>query len=202
MVTLAGESAHTFGTSKLASLLQTMFDPVVTRFETHILHCIGVIHAGAAPSTSAAASNSSSGSSGSGDQVDGIEAIAMLTILHEFSLMYVAISPYLFDSVGAPMEKRATISFDESNENIPTVDSAAAAPSHPQSYYLIQVLDTLRNALLARIHQFVNEQIVWINAQKYDPKSPAVLVPFAKFPTLIVQVMEMTNGMVRTAFVF
>lgn len=195
-MTLAGESAHTFGSSKLASLLQTMFEPVVTRFETHILRCSAVGSGGATTSSAA----------GGGELADGIEAVAMLTVLHEFSLMYASISPMLFEntstsssvSAAVPEKRHTMISFEDSNENItvPSAESAAATAAPAVSYYLMQVLDTLRNALLARLHQFVNEQIVWINAQKYDPKSPAVLAPFAKFPTLIVQVMEMTNGMV------
>lgn len=162
-----------------------MFENVVSRFETHILHC----------------SSSSTTASGS-DQVDGIECIAMLTILHEFSLLYTNASPFLVENIATlPNEKRGSVNYEESLDTMvtattTTTESAAGPTNPPISFYLVQVFDTLRNSLLSRLHVFVNEQISWINSQKCDPKSSSVLLPFSRFPTLIVQAMEMSHGMV------
>jgi len=64
--------------------------------------------------------------------------------------------------------------------------------------YVYKLFDTLRNNLWARIQCFITEQIQWINSQKADAKAAEVLLPFVRFPLLILQVREMTTAMVST----
>jgi len=61
--------------------------------------------------------------------------------------------------------------------------------------YVYKLFETLRSNLWARIQCFISEQIQWINSQKADAKAAEVLLPFVRFPLLILQVREMTVGM-------
>lgn len=110
------------------------------------------------------------------DQHDGIESIAMLTTLSHFAS-----------------------SFSEVAQAAEHDESMAAFTS--SNLYLNKMFKTLRNALEQNIHAFTLEQINWINSQRADPKSPGVLSPFVKFPSLVLQIMQVTNGLVKICFV-
>lgn len=150
---------------------------------------------------------------------DGVEAIAMLSVLREFSAVYLEWSEDgKDDSVKAAVSpsngsshSAITSLFANNNDlgdlglgdgplmKAPDDGSNKAGSSLPPraTYFISKMLHELTTAFEAIVSQFRVEQIVWINSQKADPKSPMVLPPFYKFPTLLQQVLEMTNGMVR-----
>lgn len=134
---------------------------------------------------------------------DGIEAIAMLSVLREFTTMYLewqedggngsssgANTTSAATSVDLLFSPLSTSASSSSKE-----DSNAAIPPRA-TYFVSKMLHELSTSLESVINQYRVEQIVWINSQKADPKSPGVLTPFCKFPTLLHQIVEMTNGMV------
>lgn len=150
---------------------------------------------------------------------DGVEAIAMLSVLREFSAVYLEWSE---DSKDDSVKAAVSPSNGSSNSAITSLfannndlgdlglgdgpllkaadDSSKAGSGLPPraTYFVSKMLHELTTAFEAIVSQFRVEQIVWINSQKADPKSPMVLPPFYKFPTLLQQVLEMTNGMVST----
>jgi hypothetical protein len=105
---------------------------------------------------------------------DGIESIAMLACLTQYSESF-------NDSVQA----------FERNENYQQFLFLGS------TLYLMKILKVLKLQLEQNILSFANEQISWIQNQRADPKSPEVLSPFLRFPTIVMHVIQMINGKVR-----
>lgn len=170
-------------------------------------------------------------SSSSNTEVDGLESIAMLTVLTQFAISYnttttnptengsnsigkrlssMKLSPlnqsnYNFDDNSSGREQMHLDSIYRLDSNVDQQDSnnfttaAGIATSITSNtlYYLNHIVELLRSRIVAKIQTFVSDQVNWINNQRADVKSPAILLPFTKFPTLLQQVNELTNGMVR-----
>ena len=107
------------------------------------------------------------------DQHDGIESIAMLASLTQFATTYMEL-----------------VQTAEQNESLAMYASS--------SLYLAKIFKSLKAALEQNIHAYTLEQINWINSQRGDPKAPGVLLPFTKFPTMVMQITQMTNGLVSS----
>ena len=107
------------------------------------------------------------------NDIDGIEAIGMLTSLTQFTDAY-----------------KSSFSETNNNENNTII-------MDNKDIIINRILTSLNASLNSRINIFINEQINWINNQKGDPKAPEVLSPYARFPNFISQVLELCNGMVN-----
>ncbi len=112
------------------------------------------------------------------DPKDGIESIAMLTCLTQYSESF--------------LETTQAVEKDDNTSQFLFINS---------TLYLMKVFKTLKHQLEQNILSFGNEQIQWINNQRADPKSPEVFSPFLRFPTVVMHVIQMTNGKVRNTLV-
>lgn len=147
-----------------------------------------------------------------GTEKDGVEAVAMLAVLREFSTMYLEWQDDKDSTGNSGSSNKVTISNSNNAAGIMTLVASSATPAGGEdngsslppraTYFVSKLLHDLTTAFESVINQFRVEQIVWINNQKADSKSPSVLVPFYKFPTLLQQILEMTNGMVRLKIYF
>lgn len=183
--------------------------------------------------------------SSNASETDGIEAIALLSVLQQFLTSFMESLNSLNSSPNPPSSNLALDTTNTNNNNnagkdannqnnnntSPTLANTAASRSqlikrpsiyqelNPSSYmdpesqlyvlrtvnnrvFLFKLFDSLKEYFEQRINAFMNEQIKWINAQKADPKSPNVLLPFYRFPTLIMQIIEMCNGEVTLFILF
>lgn len=118
----------------------------------------------------------------SAQEVDGVEAVAMLTVLNDFAAFYCA-----------PDRERASILEPAASAGTPTAAAAAADAQATTYFYTTMIFDELRTALETRIQTFTSEQVSWIQAQKGDPKIAGIFAPFARFPTLVMHLLEMTR---------
>jgi len=143
---------------------------------------------------------------------DGMEAIAMLTILTSFNEAYnaamvhrltgeleqqtVHVPQATISNSGTPAHK-AVVKFNI-KEDLVTVDDAVEekARSLCSELYINSVLEAFKKTLLSRVEEFTVEQIQWIRTVKADPKAPEVLLPVAAFHSFIAQVNEMCCGQV------
>lgn len=173
------DDVSSFVNSKLHDMVEGVFDGLLPRF---LKLSSSKITSSSASASAAAASvggaGASSGSSNSNVDHDGVEAAAMLTMIKEFSRVY---------SSNGPTNPSSSTN---SSTNI-ILESAIS--STPSSFYLDKLLTTLSSTYEVIISQYCSEQVTWITAQKADPKAAGVLPPFFKFPTLVQQVLEMTN---------
>lgn len=112
---------------------------------------------------------------GSQDIKDGIESVAMLTCLSQYLEGFIE-TIQLFEK-------------NEGNQQFQFLNS---------TLYLMKMFKSLRYQLEHIILSYANEQIQWIHNQRADPKSSEVLSPFLRFPTVIMHVIQMTNGKVST----
>ncbi len=171
----------TFANSKLSAMLESLFEGVMHRFEASLLHC----------------SDSVIGSVvvGVDKGVNGVEVVAMLTVLHQFQLMYPTVTPFTEDD-------HVDLSSSIALQSEEPLFRDARLDAHPASntLYLTKVLQSFKQSLSTQLNLFVGEQISWINAQKSDPKAATVQAPFARFPTLILQLFEMTDGLVSISY--
>ncbi len=174
----------TFASSKLGSVMESLFEAVLHRFEASLLHC----------------SVSTTGSVVGGDGgVDGVEVVAMLTVLHQFQLLYPTVTPFPEEGT---LDDSSPLMLSQSEE--PASPDVRLSNVHASSntLFLNKALQSFKLSLSARLNLFVGEQISWINAQKSDPKAATVQTPFARFPTLILQLFEMTDGLVSMSSMF
>jgi hypothetical protein len=102
---------------------------------------------------------------------DGIESIAMLTTLTQYLESFTEVLQVASD------------------------DSQRVEWCH-DGMYLGKTLRTLQQQLEQNIVLFGNEQIQWIHSQRADPKSPNVLLPFLRFPSIVLHIVQMTTGKV------
>jgi hypothetical protein len=124
-------------------------------------------------------------------EIDGIEAIAMLTVLVEFTSFYLdttrgSLSIHSTSRPSSPsISSRAISTIEEDVDSPPIV-----------YFYSTMIFAELKEALEQRIYAFTTEQINWILVQKGDPKAPGVFPPFYRFPTLVLHVVEMLHEQV------
>eukprot|EP01038_Epipyxis_sp_PR26KG_P007336 gene7336-10000_t len=183
-----------FMKTKLFNMMEALFTSLMPRLETCLF------------------------STQSSSDVDGMEAIAMLTVLTRFAQSYnneidfsnssntnpaltTAISTRssnenIDNSFGYDEEKIQIITYYSSETSIlGGTDSIDSLLELNSVSYLNKFFECLKNILLYRINAYVTEQLNWISNQQGDPKSPNVSNPFARFPTFILQVLEMTKGL-------
>jgi hypothetical protein len=167
------------------------------------------------------------------NETDGMEAIALLAVLHQFLTSFTenVISSGNVENPSNPSNTNNVAPFNPTPagshvglsiqppqaEQISSLPSPSASLSNveylslnPNQFmdpelvvyslretnsrvFLLKLFDTMRDTLEQRITTYTNEQIKWIQTQKFDPKSPNVLLPFYRFPSLVMQIMEMTN---------
>lgn len=171
-------------TSKIHDMIDNVFDGVASRFLK-------------LTATPIAKSNA--------NEFDGIEAIAMLAVIREFSAVFLETGEANKDERDSMSESNPSITASMSSfaavngGGAPVAGTTAEeSPTIPRAtYYVSKLLASLTTSYENIINHYTLAQNVWINAQKADPKSPAVLVPFYKFPTLVQQILEMTNGQVK-----
>ena len=126
------------------------------------------------------------------NDIDGVEAIGMLTSLTQFIESYKTEkndNNNNSDTIKLDNKKDIAINKNSTNNNDLKFD-------RNNDVLVNKIYTNLNNSLNNRINIFINEQIHWLNNQKGDPKAPEVLSPFARFPYFILQVLEMANGMV------
>lgn len=159
-----------FAGSKLCAVLDAVFEPALARVDHALLHC------GAADGAA-----------------DGVEVVALLTVLYQFSQQYPSLSPLADEQEASGGTGQELEEEDDDDGESARQDRAVATP---HNVYLYKMLGSFRSSLLARLSAFGADQVAWIGAQKADLKAASVLPPFARFPTLILQLVEMTNGIV------
>jgi hypothetical protein len=116
-------------------------------------------------------------SNANSNQTDGIEAIASISALKKYTTQY--------------------------QEQLYGMDGAVESPTTPvHSTFILKLFKQLQESFEQRVHAFVSEQLRWINNQKADAKSSDVLLPFQRYPTIVMHVFEMANGEVRKKFLF
>ena len=111
-------------------------------------------------------------------EIDGMELLGILAVVQQ----------YMTDHSTPKSQIENTTKETNSNTNSRTEESSA---------FLTTMLQELRVSLLSRLKTYMADQIAWILLQKGDPKKAGVLVPVAKFPSFVRQVLEMTGGQVR-----
>eukprot|EP00981_Chlorochromonas_danica_P009700 scaffold2799_cov159-Ochromonas_danica.AAC.17 len=155
--------ATTFAHSRLHRLLLGLFESVPTRLLS-------------------LSNTSPSSNSGSGGEMDGIEAVAMLTVLTDFIAFY--------------QENKGSVDLTDGSSSKEVNGDIGVA-----YFYTSLLFEDMKATLQQRIQTFTNEQINWIRAQKGDPKAPGVFTPFARFPTVVLHIMEMVQGQVHDSMV-
>jgi hypothetical protein len=147
---------------------------------------------------------------------DGMEALAMLTILTSFEGMYhAAIVHRLTSELEQQTAPQATASSSSGvtahktlvKFNVKEDSSSSSAIAADvgieetarllcSELYIHSVLESFKTTLLGRVEEFTREQLQWIRTGKADPKAPEVLLPVAAFHSFIAQVNEMCCGQV------
>eukprot|EP01034_Spumella_vulgaris_P021879 gene21879-27954_t len=153
----------TFASSRLGAMLESLFEGVLHRFETALLHC---------------------GSAGSASVVGGDGGVDEL-------------SPFVAENLPDSLSPSGSNLLSGEEPSLSPSGPAGGSMSHSVSntLFLSKTLQSFKQSLFVRLNNFVSEQISWINAQKADPKAPTVQAPFARFPTLILQLYEMADGL-------
>jgi hypothetical protein len=106
-------------------------------------------------------------------EIDGMELLGILAVVQQYMTDHLTPKPQI-----------------ENNRETNT-------KSEEPSAFLTTMLQELRISLLSKLKTYIADQVAWILVQKGDPKKAGVLVPVAKFPSFVRQVLEMTGGQVR-----
>ena len=122
-------------------------------------------------------------------EIDGMELLGILAVLQQYLTDH-------FKPKAPSLDALPVISNDETDKDRERERDLSVKAEEP-STYLVVMLQELRVSLLAKLQIYIADQIAWILAQKSDPKKSGVLVPVAKFPSFVRQVLEMTGGQVR-----
>ena len=183
-------------------MVRSIFDGILHRLEI----------AGSTPTGGAGVGGKSSAAAAMGQ--DGMEALAMLTILTSFEGMYhAAIVHRLTSELEQQTAPQATASSSSGvtahksvvKFNVKEDSSVAVAVDDGleerarlwcSELYIHSVLESFKKTLLGRVEEFTREQLQWIRTGKADPKTPEVLLPVAAFHSFIAQVNEMCYGQV------
>ena len=120
-------------------------------------------------------------------EIDGMELLGILAVLQQYLTDH-------FKPKTPSLDALPALSSDERDK-----EREVSVKAEEPSTYLVVMLQELRVSLLAKLQVYIADQIAWILAQKSDPKKSGVLVPVAKFPSFVRQVLEMTGGQVRTS---
>ena len=107
-------------------------------------------------------------------EIDGMELLGILAVVQQYMTDHMTPKPQI-------------------ENNTKETNSRSEEPSA----FLTTMLQELRLSLLAKLKTYMADQIAWILVQKGDPKKAGVMVPVAKFPSFVRQVLEMTGGQVR-----
>lgn len=105
---------------------------------------------------------------------DGIETIALMSTLKHYMAQY----------------QEQLFSTETTTDN--------TLPTH--SVYVFKLFKALQETFEQRLQGFTSDQLRWISSQKADPKVSEVLLPFQRFPGLVLHVVEMCNGEVIEIF--
>lgn len=147
---------------------------------------------------------------------DGMEALAMLTILTSFEGMYHAAivhrltseleqqtTPQAAASSSSGVTAHKTLVKFNVKEDSSSSSAIAADVGIEETarllcseLYIHSVLESFKKTLLGRVEEFTREQLQWIRTGKADPKAPEVLLPVAAFHSFVAQVNEMCYGQV------
>lgn len=148
------------------------------------------------------------------NDVDGIEAIALLTVLNQYLAAFIESLNQLNAMAAATATSNADskttlplgvlgpsshamlmpVGVDVTSSTEMTEANLYSLRTYNNRVFLFKLYDTLKETYEQRIQQYKGDQIKWIQSQKADPKLPAVLVPFHRYPTLVLQICEMCNG--------
>ena len=120
-------------------------------------------------------------------ETDGVEAVAMLAVLQRFMSEHLGLAigpapPPAAGDAATPVDPLAALGSDG-----PKFGSEC-------SPYLAVLMYALRASLVKRLYAYLGEQAAWIAHQRADPKKSSVLPPVAKFPSLVLQVVECMGG--------
>lgn len=145
----------------------------------------------------------SGATSSSGGEIDGVETVALLAVMQRFMTEYLQMSvgppapsglsgDALGGAGGASGGGLASAAFI----NPLGIADADKGPSfgHECSPYLAVLMYNMRAALVQRLYVFLTDQLAWLAHQKADPKKSHVLGPVARFPSLVLQVVEVMGG--------
>jgi hypothetical protein len=137
---------------------------------------------------------------GNGNECDGMEAMAMLSILKEYSELVDKLSVYRDDNIISSSTATAnatTVVRGNNNNNNNSMDSNENNMQNNNNnlIYVRKFLQQLMEKYDGIVRHYTQLQVNWINNQKGDPKSPGILPSFYKFPTLVQQILEMSNNM-------
>lgn len=180
---------ESFARTRLFKMLEVIFDGLLSRIESMLF-----------PTQT---------------DIDGMEAIAMLRILHYFTELFAdtvvevhTTASIIKDKIteNKAKDRYKTMTFnDEEDKKEDTKNNNNSSNSTVQSFtnslYLFKFLEDIKSKVVSRIGSYCTEQIHWISVQKGDPKNPGVLLPFAKFPSMIAQIEHLTAGEVSSIFV-
>lgn len=122
----------------------------------------------------------------SSSDVDGIEAIALLSVLTSFS------NNYIMNLAQLAMKELETS--ETTNSVVRAQETITYSALNTNTLYLSKVFKILQDSFEQRIMLYTQEQFHWIIAQKVDIKAAEVLPPFFKFPTFVAQIVEMTQS--------
>ena len=129
-------------------------------------------------------------------EVDGVETVALLAVLQRFMVEHLqmpisppstSVSASAFSSSGAPGGVGEVSVIPGDVERGPKF-------GHECSPYVAVLMYATRAMLVKRLYAFLSEQLTWLTHQKVDPKKAHVLAPVAKFPSLVLQVVECMGG--------
>lgn len=127
----------------------------------------------------------------SASETDGVETVAMLAVLQRF------MSEHLGMDIAPPASASAAGGSEAATS---VVDPLAVMGSDGPKFgsecspYLAVLMYSLRASLVKRLYVYLGEQANWLAHQRADPKKSSVLPPVAKFPSLVLQVVECMGG--------
>jgi len=125
-------------------------------------------------------------------EVDGVETAAMLSVLQRFMSQHLGILPtsaaLLLASGGGGVGGGGVGGGGVGDSNARKFNTDNCSP------YLASIMFGIRALLVKRLNQFLTEQLAWVSSQKGDPKKAGVLGPVAKFPSLVLQFVEVMGG--------
>lgn len=119
---------------------------------------------------------------GSSDTFEGVEVVAAMTTVE------------MMGSMG----RYRTSSMESTRDS---ADAVAGAETSSTAVFVSSCLWDMKEILVKQLAEFTASQVTWIYQQKGDPKKPIVLLPVAKFPSLIDQVLELSGNQVHTSVV-
>lgn len=129
---------------------------------------------------------------------DGLEAIACLTILNDFTQVYYDIIEKKQEEIEKINSKYSSMKSIESSDNT----DSSELDIRINSLYALKLLNELNEILILRINSFSLEQQRYLLNLKLDPKDPEVFLQVIRYVSLVDHTVELSHGIVIITYFY